>query len=134
VLLLAGTRRGFMRSDLLRERLIKSLAQGGYSAIFLPKINSEVETLVEQQLLLRQVKRGEHEIGLNKLIWKIAPKTIVSIREATTIVTGSRLFADNFRDVVEDAKKQLQKMRVSRRQVSDTAFEILVAQFLRPTR
>lgn len=133
VLLLSNTRTGFMRSDLLRERLIKSLANAGYSTIFLPKINHEVETLVEQKLCLRQVKRGKHEIGLNKLVWKIPPETITLIHDATTIVTDGKLFADNFGDVVDDAKKQLRKMGAPRRRVSDAAFEILVARFLIPS-
>lgn len=130
VLLLSDTKNGFMRSDLLRERLIRSLANGGYSTIFLSKINHEVDILVEQKLCLRQVKRGKHQIGLNKLVWKIPPETITLIHGATTTVTDGKLFADNFGDVVEDAKRQLRKMGVPRRLVNDAAFEILVARFL----
>jgi len=127
--LLSNTRRGFMRSDLFRERLIKSLAKRDYSAIFLPRINSEVEALVEQQLLLRQIKNGEHEIGLNKVVWKIPSETISLIHEATIIVSSGRLFESDFCDVVHDVKMQLRKMGGARRQVSDTAFDILVARF-----
>jgi len=130
--LLLASRRGFMRSDLFRERLILSLASGGNSAIFLPRINSEVESLVEQQLLVRQVKGSKHEIGLNKVVWKIPPETITLIHDATTIVTDGKLFADNFGDVVDDAKKQLRKMRVRQSRISDSAFEILVARFAKP--
>lgn len=132
MLLLSGARRGFMRSDLFRERLIKSLAKEGYAAVFLPRINSEVEALVEQQLLLRQVKRGDHEIGLNKIVWRIPSETIRLIHEATVIVSSGRLFEDNFCDALLDVKKQLRKMRAPRRQVSDTALEILVARFRSP--
>ena len=132
VLLLSNSRRVFMRSDLFRERLIKSLANEGYSAIFLPKINSEVEALVEQQLLLRQVKKGEHEIGLNKVVWKIPSETISLIHEATIIVSSGRLFEDSFCDVVLDVKKQLRKMGGSCSQVSNAAFDILVARFNAP--
>lgn len=109
VLLLFNSRRGFMRSDLFRVRLIKSLSKGGYSAVFLPKINSEVEAMVEQQLLVRQVKKCGHEIGLNRLVWKIPSDTISSIREATIIVRSGRLFEGNFCDLVFDVKKQLRK-------------------------
>lgn len=127
--LLLASRRGFMRSDLFRERLILSLASGGNSAIFLPRINSEVESLIEQQLLIRQVKGSKHEIGLNKIVWKVSPETVNSIREATTRVRSSCLFAAQLGDVVENVKIQLRKMKVSRSQVSDAVFEILVSRF-----
>lgn len=130
VLLLLNSRRGFMRSDLLRERLIKSLAKGGYSAIFLPKINSEVEALVEQQLLLRQVKNGQHEIGLNRVVWKIPLETIRLIHDATIIATSGRLFEDGFSEVVLDVKMQLRKVGGSRSKIGDAAIETLVARFL----
>lgn len=129
-LLLFNSRRGFMRSDLFRMRLIKSLAKGEYSAVFLPKINAEVEAMVEQQLLVRKIKKCGHEIGLNSLVWKIPSDTINSIREATIIVRSGRLFESNFCDLVLDVKKQLRKMGKTRR-VSDTGFEILVERFRR---
>lgn len=130
IYLLSCSARNFMRSDLFRERLIKALAREGSSAVFLSRINAEIETLVGHQLLVRRVKRGEHEIGLNKIIWRVAPETISSIREATTFVRLGNLFPpDNFGDVTEQVKIQLRKMKASYRRVSDAAFEILVSRF-----
>lgn len=132
VLLLADTRRGFMRSDLLRERLIKSLGKNGYPAIFLPKINSEVEALVEQQLVRRQIRSGAHEIGLHKVVWKIPSETIDLIREATQIICDEKLFPVSSHDLVNDVKRQIRKMGASRSGIGDDAFEILVARFRSP--
>jgi hypothetical protein len=129
VYLLSATTRGFMRSDLFRERLIKSLANRGDSAIHLQRINSEIEALVEQQLFIRQVKSGEREIGLQKIVWRIPPEAISSVRDATEIVMNGCLFEENLCNIVENVKRQLRKTKVSRKQVSDNALTILVSRF-----
>ena len=130
VKLLSGSARGFMRSVCFRERLIKALAQDGCSAIYLSKINTEIESLVEQNLLIRHVKRGGHEIGLNKIIWRLTPETVAAIREATISVRFGSLFPpDDFIDVVANVKIQLRKMKPPRIRVGDTAFELLVSRF-----
>lgn len=130
IYLLSGSAGNFMRADLFRERLIKALAREGSSTVFLSRINAEIETLVCHQLLVRRIKRGEREIGLNKIIWRVAPETISSIREATTFVRLGNLFhPDNFGDVTEQVKIQLRIMKASYRRVSHAAFEILVSRF-----
>lgn len=129
VFLLCNSQRGFMRSDFFRERLIYSLANGGYSAASISKINSEVEAMVEQRLFIRQVKKAQHEIGLNRTVWKIQPEIICLIHDATKIVSCGKLFEGKFCELVLDVKKQLRKMGGTRRQVSNTALEILIVRF-----
>jgi hypothetical protein len=129
VRILADSYRGYMRSDLFRLGLIESLASVGSGAVYVAKINSEVEALVEQKMLLRQVRHSEHEIGLNKVVWSLSSETIRLICEATTSATESQVFEPDFSHLVREVKKQLRQIGGARERVSGTGLEMLIARF-----
>lgn len=123
--LLASSRYRFMEAEQFRRKLAASLAP-----VRIKKINSDIEALVEQKLIMRRVKASKHEIGLNKEIWRLSSETISLIREATASIAESMLIDSDFYHTVHEVKVRFRKLGGTRRYLSDTAFDILVARFL----
>ena len=125
VRLLACSRYRFMESEQFRYKFVVLLAP-----VRIKKVNAAIDALIEQKLLMRRVKSSRHEIGLNKEIWKLSSEAISLIREATTSIAESMLIDSDFCHTVHDVKVRFRKLGGTRRHISDTVFDILVARFL----
>jgi hypothetical protein len=122
--LLANSSRGYMRSDLFRLSLIKSLAP-----VNLKKLNSEIEALVEQKMLLRRLRHQQHEIGANKVIWILSPQTVRFVRDATKIAKKSLPLPRDISQLVRAVKREFRASRGAPEPVSEAALKILIARF-----
>lgn len=120
--------RKFVDADEFRVKLIEILPEDGYDAS-IKKVNMAIDALVDQNLLVRRLKSGKHQIGLNKEIWDISPKAIELIQHVTTIITKHLLNDKYLYQVANDVTFLFRKLGYTREDISDTVFDILVARF-----
>lgn len=128
VWILAFSSPRFIEVEALRIKLIEALKKNS-SAVRIGKVNAAIDSLVEEKLLIRKTTLDRHEIGLNKEIWNISPEIIGLIQHVTISITKHILRGSDLRQAVQDVKLLFRKFGYTRKQISDTAFDILVVRF-----
>lgn len=118
----------FMEAETFRIKLIELLKKNS-SAVRIGKVNAAIDYLVEERLLVRRTASDRCEIGFNKEIWGISPETIGLIQHVTMSITKHMVCDGDLCQVVQDVKLLFRKLGYTRKQISDTAFDILVARF-----
>lgn len=112
-------------------KLIEILPDDGYDAS-IKKINTAIDILVEQNLLVRRLKSDKHQIGLNKEIWDISPDTIELIHLLTTSITKYMQDDKNMLQVAKDVTLFFRKLGHTLDEISNSAIYILVVRFRAP--
>jgi hypothetical protein len=118
----------FWEGESFRIKLIESLKKNS-SAVRIGKVNAVIDSLVEERLLVRVKVSGKCEIGLNTGIWGLSPEIIGLIQHVTMSITKHLLSDSDLCQVVQDVKLLFRKFGYTRKQISDTAFDILVVRF-----
>ena len=118
----------FMEAETFRIKLIELLKKNS-SAVRIGKVNVVIDSLVDERLLIRRTTSNRHEIGFNKEIWDISPETIGLIQHVTISITKHMSNDSDLCQVVQDVKLLFRKLGYTRKQISDTAFDILVVRF-----
>ena len=108
-------------------KLIEILPDDGYDAS-IKKINTAIDILVGQNLLIRRVKSGKVQIGLNKEIWGISPYTIKLIKLLTTSITKYMQDGNYLLQVAEDVSLILSEFAESKC-VDHSIIYLLVVRF-----
>lgn len=120
--------RKFVDADEFRMKLIEILPEDGYGAS-IKKINTAIDALVNQNLLVRRLKSGKHQIGLNKEIWDLSPDTIELIQLLTTSITKYMQDDQYLLQVAKDVALLFSKFNYSSGKISDSTIYILVVRF-----